>query len=158
VYSVTPNGGRTANQVLITITGNNFFTDANGSPPTVLIGTLLATNVVVVDAQHITCNVPVVVDPAVEDVTVITRGLTAIGPSLFTYFESVIVTVSPNHGPIAGLTSVTIDGYNFIEGTLVYFDLSLATDIVVIDSRRITCVTPSHSTGFVNILLVEPLN
>jgi hypothetical protein len=50
-----------------------------------------------------------------------------------------------------------ITGFNFVDGMLVYVDGTLATDIVVVDSRQITCKTPAHATGFVDLLLVEPL-
>jgi hypothetical protein len=101
--------------------------------------------------------VPAVPDPGIVDITVSVGGIVATGEDIFTYYESVITSITPEYGPISGGTPVVIVGYNFIDGTLVYFDLNLATDIVVVDSQMITCKTPAHALGFISVLLVEPL-
>lgn len=155
VDSISPATARTTGGTAFTIRGHNFDPAA-----TVDFGGFAATSVVVVDSTTITGLTPTVVDPALVDVTV-TQGfggdpqvVTLFGA--FTFFESVILRVTPGYGPISGGTAVLIEGYNFLPGTAVYFDASLATDVVVVDSQNITCTTPNHAQGFVDVSLVEP--
>lgn len=61
---------RTTVPMTVTISGYNFRNCPRGDAPTVLFAGLPATNVVVVNANTITCNPPVTAPPGVVDVTV----------------------------------------------------------------------------------------
>ncbi len=66
-----------------------------------------------------------------------------------------ITSVSPNSGPTAGGTSVTITGTNFSAGATVKFDTTLATNVSVVNSTSITATTPSHAAGPVNVVVTN---
>lgn len=69
-----------------------------------------------------------------------------------------ILGLSPTSGTTAGSTLVTIgNGIDFSASNppTVYFDTSLATNVTVIDSSTLTCRTPAHSAGFVNVKVIS---
>jgi hypothetical protein len=66
-----------------------------------------------------------------------------------------VTSVSPNTGPTAGGTSVTITGTNFSSGATVKFDSTLATSVTVVGSTSITATTPSHAAGPVNVVVTN---
>jgi hypothetical protein len=65
--------------------------------------------------------------------------------------------VSPSIGTTAGGTSVTITGTGFTGVTSVTFDGLPATSVVEASSTSITCVTPAHAAGAVNVVVTTPL-
>ena len=66
----------------------------------------------------------------------------------FTYVVVPTVTsVSPNNGPTAGGTAVTITGTNFAAGATVTFGGTAATNVVVVNSTTITATTPAGQCG-----------
>jgi hypothetical protein len=62
-----------------------------------------------------------------------------------------VTSVSPNSGPAAGGTPVTISGTNFASGATVTFGGALATNVVVVSSSQITATTPAGSGGAVTV-------
>ena len=66
-----------------------------------------------------------------------------------------VTSVSPNTGPTAGGTSVTITGTNFGAGATVKFDSTLATNVNVVSSSSITATTPTHAAGPVNVVVTN---
>lgn len=95
--------------------------------------------------------------PGVVDVSVYQPSPYALINS-FTYtYEKVTVTaVVPGSGTMLGGTAVTVTGTNFSDGCTVYFDGVPATDVVVVSDTMITCVTPGHTVGFVDVTVVKP--
>jgi hypothetical protein len=67
-----------------------------------------------------------------------------------------VSSVSPSGGSILGGTPVTITGSNFTGATSVTFDGVSATSINVVNSTTITCVTPAHVQGLVNVVVTGP--
>jgi hypothetical protein len=63
----------------------------------------------------------------------------------------VIGDVQPSSGPTTGGTAVTITGSNFTSPASVTFDGIAATSLVVVNSTKITAVTPAHAAGLVNV-------
>ncbi len=58
-----------------------------------------------------------------------------------------IYTVTPQYGPAAGGTAVTITGWGFAAGATVQVGGAAAGAVVVVDAGTITCNTPSHGTN-----------
>ncbi len=75
--------------------------------------------------------------------------LTASGPT--------IATVAPNHGDTTGGTPVTITGSGFASaGSLgVTFGGTPATSVAVVNSTTITCTTPAHVAGLVDLVVTN---
>ena len=137
VTSVSPNSGPTAGGTSVTITGTNF----NGATAVTFGGTA-ATGITVESATSITATTPVGAVGAV-DVAVTTPGGTGTGTGAFSYVAPgtpTVTSVSPNCGPVAGGTSVTITGTNFTGATAVTFGGTAAIAITVVQrharSRR----------------------
>src|SRR6185436_11741781 len=59
-------------------------------------------------------------------------------------------TLNPDHGPIAGGTSVTITGTGFTSTTAVLFD-GIGATITSQTATQIVCLTPTHSAGPVDV-------
>ena len=115
-------------------------------------GGTAATNVVVVNSTTITATTPAGSAGAVT-VTVTNPG--AQSGSLANGYTYVVVptvtSVSPNNGPTAGGTAVTITGTNFAAGATVTFGGTAATNVVVVNSTTITATTPAHAAGAVTV-------
>jgi hypothetical protein len=62
-----------------------------------------------------------------------------------------VAAVSPNNGPAAGGTAVTITGTNYAAGATVTFGSAAATNVVVVSSTSITATTPAGSAGAVTV-------
>ncbi len=64
--------------------------------------------------------------------------------------------ITPNHGPAAGGTNVTISGTNFETGISVKFDGLDATNIVIApDNNSLTADTPAHAAGTVDVMVTN---
>ena len=63
---------------------------------------------------------------------------------------------TPYSGSTAGNTAATITGQYFVTGATVTFGGNSATSVVVVNSGKITCHTPAHATGGVNIVVTNP--
>ena len=146
VTGISPNSGPTAGGTVVTITGTGF-TGATG----VDFGTTAATNVTVVNDTTVTADSPA--GTGGVDVTVSTpNGASATSTAdKFTYTVTVIAPtvtgVSPNSGPAAGGTLVTITGTGFTGATVVDFGTTAATDVTVQSTTTITADQPGgHRT------------
>ncbi len=76
----------------------------------------------------------------------------------FTYIvpAPTVISISPTSGPIAGGTSTTITGTNFLTGATVTFGSNAATGVTVLSSTTITATTPAGSPGPVNVVVTNP--
>jgi hypothetical protein len=146
VSSVSPNSGSTLGGTAVTIMGTNFAAGA-----TVAFGGAAATNVVVVNSTTITATTPAVNAGAVT-VTVTVSGQNGSLTNGYTYvWVPTVTSVSPNNGPPAGGTAVTITGTNFAAGATATFGGTAATNVVVVNSTTITATTPAHAAGSVTV-------
>ncbi len=90
-----------------------------------------------------------VVDSAgVPSVAAITQVASSASPS--------VTGVTPNSGPVAGGTSVTITGTNFASGATVSFGGAVATNVTVVNATSIAATTPAHALGVVNVVVTNP--
>ena len=64
--------------------------------------------------------------------------------------------VNPSSGQTTGFTAFTIFGTNFTGATSVTVGGVAATSIVVVSSTAITALSPTHSVGAVDIVVVTP--
>ena len=148
VSAVSPTEGPTAGGTTVTITGTDF-TGATA----VDFGTTPAL-FTVDSATEITATSPAGTAGPVN-VTVVTPGGTSDG-DVFTYVATPAVSaVSPDEGPTAGGTSVTITGTDFTGATAVDFGTTPA--LFTVDSAtEITATSPAGTAGPVNVTVVTP--
>ena len=153
VTALSPSYGPTAGGTSVTITGANFV-----APASVSFGTgNAATAVSVVNPTTITCTSPGHAAGAV-DVRVTTAGGTSpiSAGDVDTYADAtpapVVTGLSPDSGPTAGGTSVTITGANFVAPASVSFGTgNAATAVSVVNPTTITCTSPGHAAGAVDV-------
>lgn len=62
-----------------------------------------------------------------------------------------VSSVSLSSGSAAGGEAVTITGLGFVAPATVEFGVTPATSVVVVGDTTITCVTPAHSAGAVDV-------
>lgn len=87
----------------------------------------------------------------------ITRNGRAENPNLVSVVDRPVVTiVTPNTGPAAGGTAVTITGSNFKSGATVTFGGMAASNVVFVSSNQITCITPAHIPETVDVRVTNP--
>lgn len=67
-----------------------------------------------------------------------------------------LTSITPNSGPPAGGTSVTIIGTGFTAGATLALGGSPATGVTVVDSTTMTAVTGPHTAGTVDVLVTNP--
>jgi YVTN family beta-propeller protein len=150
VSSISPASGPEAGGTSATITGTNF-TGATA----VDFGSTPATSFTVNSDTSITAVAPPGTD-GVVDVTVTNPAGTspAVTADQYTYLEPAptITNVNPNNGALAGGTSVTITGTDFLGATAVDFGSTPATSFTVNSDTSITAVAPAASSvGTVDI-------
>jgi len=150
ITKLSPTKGPAAGGTKVTITGTNF-----SGATSVKFGLVSATVVEVKSATSITATSPAEVAKAV-DVTVTTpEGTTAISSvDQFKFGPPTVTKLSPNSGPMAGGTSVTVTGTGFglgTEATLFEFGTTEATTVNCTSNTMCTVVAPSHVAGIVDV-------
>src|SRR4029077_3377430 len=125
----------------------------------VTFGGTAATSVVVANGTQITATAPahaagsvnvVVTNPDTQSGS-LTNGFTYTSPSAPT-----VTSVSPNTGPAAGGTGITITGTNFVTGATVTLGGTAATGVVVVRGTQITATQHAPATGAVNVVVTNP--
>ena len=160
VTSVSPPNGPPAGGTSVIITGTSF-TGVTGAA-SVVFGPTNATTFTVNTDTQITATSPA--GTGTVDVRV-TNGAYGQSPvntpaDQFTYTACSPPTVTSLNvitGTTCGGTHVTITGTNFTGATAVDFGLpNPATSVVVVNSTTITCVSPAHAAGFVDVQVTTP--
>lgn len=151
--SVSPSYDRVGGGTVITITGTNFRVSPTGVQPTVRVGGVVATSVTVVNATTITATVPAHAVGLVDIVVQAHSNQSSTLASAFTYIDTVILSVNPNHGPIAGGTLVIVTGANFPVAPTVTIGGVAAVGVIRIDSQHLTFITPAHPQGPTTIVV-----
>ncbi len=153
ITSVVPNTGTTAGGDSITINGTNFAAGA-----TVTLGGSAAT-VTNVTSTTISVTTPAHAAGAVT-VSVTSNAQTANLANGFTYVAPPqpapsISGISPNVGPIAGGTVVTISGANFQAGATVTIG-GVAATVGSVSANSIGATTGAHAAGTVDVVVTNP--
>lgn len=146
----TPNAGPISGGTVVTITGTNF-TSTTG----VSFAGIPAASYTVNSNTQITATTPAVGAAAATGAIITTLGGSC-GGGPFTYYTPPIVTgITPNNGPTAGSTSVTITGSNFTGVTSVTIGSAAAT-FTVVNTTTITATAPAGTTGAQNVTVTTP--
>lgn len=146
--SVDIASGTTSGGTTVTLTGFRF-TEST----TVTFGGSSGTNVNFINKTTLEVDTPAGSAGPV-DIVVSDSGNTATLVNGFTYTAITITSVDPTSGTTAGGTSVTVTGTGFIDGvTTVAFDRDLATNVVFNSSTEVTCDTPAHVAGTIDVIV-----
>ena len=149
--AVNPDHGPATGGQTVTLTGSGFLAGMqvsfDGAAATGLT-IISATEAAVVTPAHAAGDVDVVVStPGGTDT--LTDGYTYVVPPTVT-------AISPDSGPTAGGTSVTLTGTGFRPGIQVELGGQPATDVDVISATELTATTPAHAGGPVDVLVTTP--
>ncbi|GHU07467.1 hypothetical protein FACS189431_2090 [Alphaproteobacteria bacterium] len=154
IDSVSPGYGPLAGGTSVTITGSDFDT-VTGST-VVMVGGNICANPSVQSATSLTCTLPAGT-AGQKAVSVETTGGSSSKANAYEYLIApTIATVSPNTGPTAGGTSVTITGTGFrnaantsvVQSVLV--GTNSCTGVSVASATSLTCTVPASSLSPTN--------
>jgi PKD repeat protein len=151
--SIAPASGPLAAGTRVTITGTGF-TGATS----VTFGGTAATAVSIVSDTQIMATAPAKASAGIVNVAVITPGGTATGTNAYIYTATpTFSNIVPVLGRLAGGTSVTITGGNFVNGaTAITMGGTAPTTFTVVGPTSITATTPAHAAGLVNVVITTP--
>lgn len=152
VGSVSPLIGSTLGSTAITITGTDFQSGA-----TVLIDANPCTSVVFVNPTSITCNTPAHAAGVVTVTVTNPDTQSNVLAAAYTYnAPPTVSSITANAGVLAGGTSITITGSDFVTGATVLFDVSPCTAVAFVSATSLTCTTPVHIAGAVSVTVTNP--
>jgi hypothetical protein len=152
VNAVSPTTGPAAGGTSITISGTGFISGA-----AVMLGGSAASGVTVVNPTTITATTPLHASGVVTLVVTNPDTQSATCAGCFTYVAAPTVSgISPNVGPVAGGTSITITGTGFNAGATVSIDGTAPTAVVVVDPTTITATTAANAAGTVMVVVTNP--
>lgn len=142
VASISPGSGPLAGGTTVSVGGTNFYDGA-----TVKIGGSNCTSVVVVNSTSITCTTPPGLNGFADVQVTNADGQSDTFSNLYQYRAGPTLTsVSPSGGPLAGGTTITLLGANFLGSTVTIGGTACGT-VSIVDSGTITCVTPAKASG-----------
>ncbi|MBZ5647086.1 MAG: IPT/TIG domain-containing protein [Acidobacteriia bacterium] len=149
ILGLAPNSGGTG--TLVTLNGTGF---QNGAK--VSFGGVAATQVNFVSSSQISAVAPNHAAGAVDVVVTNADGQVITLPAAFSYVPLTISSLQPNSGPVAGQTSVIINGTSFQPNATVTFGGVAALAVSVVTSNEITAVTPAGAAGAVDVVVKNP--
>jgi hypothetical protein len=153
VSGIVPAAGSSSGGTAVTISGTGFLSPASVAFPDLGTGGA-ATSVVVVNANTITAVAPAHAAGLADVVVMNPDQQTATLRTAYAYLpQPTVSSVSPNGGPPAGGTAVTIAGTNFVSPATVSFGGAAATGVAVANPTTITATTPAHAAGIVNVVV-----
>ncbi|MHC4944266.1 MAG: IPT/TIG domain-containing protein [Planctomycetota bacterium] len=154
IHSIDPVEGPAAGGTAVTVIGKRFTTSGD---TTVDFGDTSATDVNVVNSTTLTCTTPGHAAGTVDVIVTNGNGSDTL-PGAFTYHNPPSLdSIDPVDGPSAGGTAVTLEGNYFTTSgdTTVAFGGASALDVVVVDPSTITCTTPAHAAGAVDVTVTN---
>ena len=147
-----PDNGPAAGGTPVTITGTNFDEDSTVSIDGVTVIPTdvdpLGTSLTFVTPPHAAGDVPVTVTTAVGTTAALTFTYDPAPP-----VQPTATGISPDSGPTAGGTPVTITGTGFITGSTVSIDggPAITPTSIATNGRSLTFTTPAHGAGAVEV-------
>ena len=140
--------GPLAGGTSVIITGTNFTRTT-----AVTFGSVAASSFTVKSPTQITAIAPPATAVGFVYVTVTTPGGTnAVSKADVFHYVPTVTGVSPNTGPTAGGTSVTITGTGFAGGAItVTFGKTKATSVNCASSTTCTTISPAHVAGTIDV-------
>ena len=156
VVAIGPRSATTAGGTPVTLSGSDFV-----GVTSVSVGGAAAANLVVVNATTITATTPAGSAGARDVVVTNANGLSSTLLGGYTYVvptasAPTLTSVLPVAGTVAGGTSVTLTGTNFVAGAEVLLGTTPAASVQVRSPASMTVVTPARTAGTVNVSVTSP--
>lgn len=149
--SISPIGGAISGGTVVTITGTGFITGA-----TAYIGGVPCASTTVTSPILATCTTPAGT-PGIYNIGVTNPDGQVSPTAQFTYSAPPTISgVTPANGPLAGGTTITINGTNLTNTTSVKLAGSITCNSLTnVSPTSVTCITPSHSAASVSVTVVK---
>ncbi|MGQ9592491.1 MAG: IPT/TIG domain-containing protein, partial [Planctomycetota bacterium] len=149
VASVSPASGPTAGGTAVSIAGTGFRSGA-----TVRFGAADPIPATYISSTALAATTPPHAAGLVRVTVINPDGQEGSRDGAFEYIPPPeVVSISPVSGPTAGGTAVVILGSGFLGGATVLFGGAVAEDVIVVTASRITCATPPHAAGVVDVVV-----
>src|SRR5262249_26105846 len=153
--SLTPNSGSVDGQTLVTLSGQAF---AQGT--SVFFDGISCTSVTFVSPSVLSCLTPAHLAGTVDVTVTNPDGFQSTLAHSFTYAElssapPSLTGLSPGSGGSQGGTVLTLSGAGFQKGATVLVGGMSCTDVQA-SASQITCKTPAHIAGAVDVLVSNP--
>ena len=156
--SISPPGGPETGGTLVALTGTNL-----GTPETILMGTTPVIAFASASVTTVLFETPVHL-PGTVDVTFIGEdGQAAVLEGAFEYIAledlepaPTVLSLTPDSGPTAGNTVVTLTGEDLQENAIVYFGNLLAAEVTFVNATTLEMKTPAHDTTTVDVTVLNP--
>jgi hypothetical protein len=149
VTSLTPTNGPQAGGTSVQIAGTNFTTTNS-----VKFGTVNATSYVIDSPTQITAIAPAATSFGSVSVTVTNpsgvSAITGLGTYLYNPLAPGLTSLTPDHGPTTGGTTVTLNGASFTPVSTVTLD-GTALSATYVDATHLTATMPPHAAGGVSL-------
>jgi hypothetical protein len=153
ISKLSPKAGAASGGTLVTITGAGF-----GEASAVKFGSVTAPSFLVEAGGSKLVALSPPGAPGLVDIRVVTPGGSSpISLSDRFKFMPTVTNVSPNAGPVAGGTIVTISGSGFAVGTTgtkVKFGTVSATGVSCSSSTTCTATAPAHAAGVIDVKVI----
>ncbi|HUP63000.1 MAG TPA: IPT/TIG domain-containing protein [Thermoanaerobaculia bacterium] len=139
ITSLNPTAGSTKGSTSVLINGTGFQSGA-----AVKFGTVSALSINVNSATSITAMTPPQAAGTVSVTVTNPDGQSATRNNAYTYIEPEpqVLSVSPDSGPTAGGTAITVAGVDFKSGATVKIGSLNALNVVFVNATTLTAVTP----------------
>ena len=155
ITSISPSTSTTAGGTTLTVNGALL-----QSGTTVLVGTFSCNPVTLISPAQLTCPIPAHAAGTVGVTVTNPGGATVTLASALVYADMLaapsIASSTPASGSTFGGNIITIAGANFQTGATVKIDGVVCTVPNVTSATSMTCRTPSHALGIVNIVVQNP--
>ena len=153
VTGLSPAAGPAGGGGTVIVTGEGFVVGA-----TVDFGATAAAGVTVTSPTTLVADVPVG-SPGSVDVTVTDQQGTSSTSmaDLYAFGASTVTSVTPDTGPVAGGTTVTVAGSNFVPGVVVSFGGVPGTGVTLnATGTSLQVTSPAESAGSVDVTVTNP--
>lgn len=151
VTAVSPTAGALAGGTTVTLTGTGFYSGASIS-----IGGVNCSSVNFISATSASCITGAHAAGVTSIILTNADSQSGTGTNLYTYQPAPTVTsVLPTAGALAGGTSITITGTDFVSGASVTVGGVACSSVNVNSATSITCTTGAHSAGATDIIVTN---
>ena len=156
ITSFTPNAGALGGLTSMTINGTGFLAgavvtfDIGGTPAVCSSPSITSTQITCATVAHVAASVNITVTNTDNQSATSATNYTYQGPPVFT-------SPSPNGGTINGFQLLTITGSGFdtVNGMSILVGGNTCSSPTVVNPTTVTCTTPTHALGTVDITLTN---
>jgi hypothetical protein len=152
VTSVSPASGPASGGTTVTLTGTGFVSGA-----TVRVNGVAASGVTFLSSTQVRATTPASSAGTYAVQVTNPNGQSGTLNSAYTYVAApAVASLTPNSGPTAGGTTVTVNGTAFVSGATVRIGGVAATGVTFLSATQLRVVTPAGTAGAQTVQVTNP--